>query len=268
MDQNDNRPESVDLPLVTVVIANHNYGQWLPHAVSSVLAQDYPNKQIVIVDDASTDGSVDIMKQFLPEVIDERESIHGVLDGVNVLGLCDLQGVGFPNVGPAAARNLAIKATWKNTHLFAILDADDFWNQGKLSKSVGKFLENPERIGAVYTDNYSLNVHTENITREYRESFNFHRLLKHNMIHSGCVISKAALEQTKDIFGYYDEMMRVAEDYDLWIRIAEKFLVYHIPEPLVTIRTGQHNTGNSIAPKVWQENWARISDKIKMRQNA
>ncbi len=223
----------------------------------------YPNKQIIIVDDGSTDNSLEVLSNLCTEIVsDECRTCE--INGVTIIVYGDFAKIGYPAKGPSEARNRAIKSCWDKTYLFAILDADDYWMPGKFSCSVAKFLENPERIGAVYTDNFSLNTHNNNTLREYRESFDLQRLLTHNMVHSGCVISKAALHQV----GVYDIEMRVAEDYDLWIRIAERFLIYHIPEPLVTIRVGSHNTGNSIDNAIWQQNWARIGKKIKERQNA
>lgn len=265
----NNELPSVELPQVAVIIANHNYGQWLPQAIASAVEQDYPFKEIVIVDDGSTDDSLEILSQLCPDK-DNKDYTglasvrYGNIGNVKITAYGDFAKVSYPAVGPAAARNKALKNHLKQNQLFAILDADDYWAKDKLSKSVGQFMINPENLGAVYTDNYSLNVHNGNIIREYRESFDINRLLEHNMIHSGCVISKQALEAV----GLYDEEMRVAEDYDLWIRIAERFLILHIPEPLVTIRVGQHNTGNSISKEIWNQNWQRISQKIQERNNA
>jgi glycosyltransferase involved in cell wall biosynthesis len=253
---------SVKLPQVAVIIANHNYAQWLPQAIASAVEQDYPLKEIIVVDDGSTDDSLEILRQLCPDK--ENNTFIGHIGDTKIIAYGDFDNRGYPALGPAAARNKAIKNHTKDNQLFAILDADDYWAKDKLSKSVAQFMMNAENLGAVYTDNYSLNVRNGNILREYRESFDINRLLEHNMVHSGCVISKQALEQV----GLYDEEMRVAEDYDLWIRIAEKFLILHIPEPLVTIRVGSHNTGNSISKEIWNHNWQRISQKIQERNNA
>lgn len=255
--------ESVELPHVAVIIATHNYGKWLLEAITSVILQDYPNKSIWICDDGSTDETAEIMESLLDKkierVIEEGNTIGGDISGYiqNVKIHYRLQ----KQCGPSTARNRILKEAVNEAQLFAILDADDYWQPEKLSKSVAKFLEHPEIFGAVYTDNYTINEQTGITSREFRESFDYNRLLQHNMVHSGCVISKKALQTV----GVYDEEMRVAEDYDLWLRIAERFMIYHIPEPLVTIRAGNHNTSNSVPHEVWEQNWKRVYQKVQQR---
>lgn len=263
MEKVNNQPESINLPVVTAIITNYNYGKWLDDAINSVLDQNYPNLQLAVYDDASTDNSVSILSKRFKETVNDEIKTGVLLDGkIKGMAMANFNNKSSTPKGPSYGRNQLIKAMWDSTDLFAILDADDMWHPEKISQSVMPFLLYPDKIGAVYTDNVSLNVHNNNKVREYRESFHFQRLLNHNMVHSGCVISKLALSQV----GLYDESMRVAEDYDLWIRIAEKMLIYHVPEPLVTIRVGSHNTGNSIPMEIWQKHWNYIRQKIQSRQ--
>lgn len=253
--------EAVELPHVAVIIATHNYGKWLLEAITSVVLQDYPNKSIWIYDDGSTDNTWEILEELLDGERHET-MLSGRIQNTKIVAYTmAIGGNKFPAQGPSKARNELLKKSINHAQLFAILDADDYWQPGKLSKSVAKFLENPEILGAVYTDNYTINEQTGIVSREFRESFDYQRLLNHNMVHSGCVISKKALATV----GVYDEEMRVAEDYDLWLRIAERFMIYHIPEPLVTIRAGNHNTSNSVPTEVWQQNWQRVYQKVQQR---
>lgn len=257
--------EQVELPHVAVIIATYNYGKWLIEALASVVLQDYVKKSIVIIDDGSTDETQTYIEQlldgkFVPaQSVDFNECkgfLHGTVQGVHITYLK------VDNGGPARARNVGLKyAVKQGAKVFAILDADDYWQQGKLSKSVLKILDEPETIGAVYTDNFTLNIETNQISREFRESFDYNRLLSHNMVHSGCVINGLALEKV----GLYDENLRVAEDYDLWLRIGEQFMIYHLPEPLVTIRAGNHNTSSSVQSEIWQKCWHRVYQKVQER---
>ncbi len=254
------------LPHVAVIITTHNYGKWLPDAIASVILQDYPNKSIYIYDDASTDNTLDIFNELLekqpkkevaPNEI-EKETWVGQIRDVKIYAQTATNRTAQ---GPSFGRNQLIMAAQNTADIFAILDADDYWLQGKLSESVVKIMENPEKIGAVYTDTIILNIHDGGTHREFRESFDFNRLLRNNMVHSGCVINKLALQKV----GVYDETMRVAEDYDLWIRIAEKFMIYHIPKPLVTIRTGSYNSTNTVPKETWNKCWAYINHKMQTR---
>lgn len=250
------------LPTVTVVIPNHNYAQWLPQAIETVAFQDYPIKNLIVVDDGSTDNSVETVKGLLTDCksvpLDAQnfEVWSGHHSGLPINLICSKD----PK-GPSYARNVAIRANWSSTHIFGFLDADDYWKQGKMSKSVMKFLEHPENVGVVYTDNDTLNRDTGLMIREYREPYGKQRLLQHNMVHSGSFVSRLAFEKV----GLYDEEMRVAEDYDLWIRISEHMLISHIPESLVVAGVHSNNTTGAINMSIWQQNWQRIAQKMQAR---
>src|SRR5690606_17455853 len=163
--------------------------------------------------------------------------------------------------GPSNARNLGMDACWPATDIFGFLDADDIWLSGKISKSVAKIMTDPQHIGLVYTDNDSLNVETGLQIREFRESFNYKRMLNHNMVHSQSLVTKQALQKV----GLFDENLRVAEDYDLYLRIAEHFMLCHIPESLVVQRIHKNNTTNSIDMSVWQNAWKYIGQKLRQK---
>lgn len=250
------------LPDVTVVIANHNYGRWLGDAIRSVDAQDYPKKRIIVVDDGSTDNSWDVLRM--------NAGVGQLLVGKpntaypGKVGNTPLFAVHLPKAGgPSRARNIAIKLAWQSTHLYSILDADDVFLPGKLSKSVSRLMEDPKHIGAVYTDYETVSIDTGVAVREYKEPYTRERLLRECMVHSACVISRLALEKV----GVYDEDMRTCEDYDLWVRLAEKFIISHIPECLMRVRVGSHNSTATVAREVWEQNWRRIAQKTQERQN-
>jgi glycosyltransferase involved in cell wall biosynthesis len=113
-------------PSVSVVIPNYNYGRFLPEAVESVLAQTYPCEEIIVVDDGSTDDSLEILK-----IYEERR-------GVKVIRQ--------KNRGVGAARNAGARASTGD--LIAFLDADDIWFPAKVEKQTSIF-QGDEKIGLV-----------------------------------------------------------------------------------------------------------------------
>src|SRR5688572_13548954 len=123
------------LPLCTVVICNFNYGKYIAEAIESVCEQDYPNKRIVVVDDCSTDDSYELLQKMME---DYKTVVTNDLAGMIIIGKVNNTGMmllhNHENKGPSHSRNKAIKSNWSDSHLFAILDADDKWVQGKLSK--------------------------------------------------------------------------------------------------------------------------------------
>ncbi len=75
------------------------------------------------------------------------------------------------------------------------------------------------------------------------------------------MVSKAAIEQC----GKFDESLRVCEDYDLWVRVTEKFIAVHIPEVLVIKRVGDHSSTAQVKNEIWQSCYRRVFDKTRER---
>lgn len=107
-------------PLVSVIICVYNAEKYLKDAINSFLAQDYAHKELIVVDDASTDNSPKIASSF-PEI----------------------QLVSFSkNIGLPRSRNIGIEAT--SGEYIAFLDADDLWVRDRLSRQVQFHLEHPD----------------------------------------------------------------------------------------------------------------------------
>lgn len=245
----------MNLPKVNVVICNYNYGKWILGAISSAINQNYPNLSITVVDDRSTDDSWQILQKNLfrnrsHENLSNTEYEHKrvVIDGpvakqipINVIRLAK-------NSGPSAARNIAIELGLKDNDMFAILDADDEMYENKIARCVVELLQS-NSVGVVYADYDILNITQNTLTREYKEVFSKNRLLQSCIVHSGAVIKKQALLDTKEETGFYDYRIKGPEDYDLWLRISDKFMILHIPESLTLVR----QTGMNISSSNHQE---------------
>src|SRR5437764_10370159 len=94
-----------DMKLVSVVIPNYNYGRYLAAAIDSVLAQTYPNIEVIVVDDGSTDDSEFVLRGYERRIRSMRQ----------------------PNRGVSAARNRGIQES--RGEFVAFLDADDLWRR-------------------------------------------------------------------------------------------------------------------------------------------
>ncbi len=241
-------------PRITVLIANHNYGHWLVECIDSAVSQDYENKQVCLIDDGSTDNSWKLFTRLLKGNNLADDALHeGIYKGVRLVGYR------FPKAGgPSRARNMGIKLTESETDHYAVLDADDTFLPGRLTK-LSPYLN--DWTGAVYSDYYTENVNTRLRRIEHKEPFSRERLLQDCIVHSACIINKGALSQV----GLYDEEMRTCEDYDLWIRISEKMNIRHVAEPTMVVRVGDYNSTGSVPKAVWEKNWQRIADKIRAR---
>lgn len=250
------------LPVVTIIIPNYNHKDYFVEALDSIVKQDYPNKQIVFVDDASTDDSFTKLKEMMnvtgdlkhpEEVVD---AIYGQYNSINTIAM-KLR----DNHGVAYARNIAIKTVWEHTHIFAFLDADDMYEPTKISKSVTKFLEYPNEIGVVYSDYIEQNDINNTSIPKFHESFDRLKLLKTCILNNDSLISKLALEQC----GLYDQSFNTCEDYDLWIRLSKKFMFIHLPQCLVYVRISKNNLTSRVSPEEWNNNWSKVKENALYR---
>jgi glycosyltransferase involved in cell wall biosynthesis len=205
-------------PLVSVVIPVYNGARFLAQAIDSVLAQTYPAIEVVVVDDGSTDDSRDLIARYGDRVV----------------------AVSQANGGVARARNAGIRAS--RGELVAFLDQDDWWRPEKIAAQVRVF-QSDGAIGLVHTGvgHYDekaqafvgrLNPHDtphELVGRCYE------RLLLGNSIYNATVmVRRAAL----DVVGHFDASIagNTVADYELWLRLAQRFALAYVPEELAVFR--------------------------------
>lgn len=211
---------------VDVVIPVYNGAPFIEKALRSVLEQDLPPARIIVVDDGSTDATASIVK--------------GVRGEVPISYLYQENG------GLSSARNAGIRVC--RSRYVAFLDADDEWYPDKLSRQVALFEAGrfPE-LGAVYCrydiiDESSTVRHDCHVVEPDPENRGdiFERILAANKVTgsgSGILVLREALEQV----GFFDEKLSACEDWDMWLRLAERYQFDFVPEKLVKIRRHGEN---------------------------
>lgn len=188
-----------DLPLVSVVIPVFNRVAVIKRAIDSVLAQDYGNFELLVVDDGSTDET--------PVVL----SALAETGGFTLLHQS--------NRGVSAARNLGISHC--HGEFIAFLDSDDEWLPGKITAQVNYFLNSPSEVLVQTQEIWIRNGVRVNPKRKHLKKSGdiFLESLKL------CLISPSAVMLRKTLFneiGFFDENLKAAEDYDLWLRILAR----------------------------------------------
>jgi glycosyltransferase involved in cell wall biosynthesis len=245
------------LPNVTVIVCHKDYQQYLGDAIQSARNQTYPNVRICIIDGGSKDfdsvlavASKTLFDKFEKHDVGEGAFIYS--DGKNAL-------IQIKTNGPSMARNKGIELYFKDTDYFMILDADDMMDPNKIRVMVDAVLFSPvpQAVGAVYGDCIIRNTETGQETKEYREPYSIQRLQQECIVHSNSLISKLALQRV----GLYDETLRVAEDYDLWLRIAKEFAILHVPEFLSIVRVQPQNSTATVPKHIWEDCLRRIREK-------
>jgi glycosyltransferase involved in cell wall biosynthesis len=197
---------------VSVVIPTYNLARLLPEAVESVRAQSWPDLEIIVVDDGSTDET--------PQLL-ERLSREG---GAR----CFRQ----ENAGAAAARNRGIREARKSW--IAFLDADDFWLAGKLAAQF-EALESRPSAAFSYTD---VVLRGEGGAEAALECGTTDRPLLPQLL-AGNMFATPTVVARRDCFervGLFDARLRTGEDWDMWMRLAAHFECVRVARPLTTVR--------------------------------
>lgn len=194
---------------VSVIIRNYNNQAYLGRAIRSCLKQSISEgrREIIVVDDASGDNSVDIVKSFGDEV--------------KLVALDQ-------NVGVAEAANIGIKAA--RGSLVELVDSDDYIKENDLLFKSEILLANPD-IGFVYGDLVKVDKFEAPIERVVINTPDL--LFRHG---AGIMFRKSYLE----LLGLYDKNLRNAEDFDLLRRYLKNYDGYHLKLPLYNYR--QHDT--------------------------
>lgn len=262
---------------VTAVIPLHNHRDWVWQAAESFARQSHGDKALVVIDDGSTDGSRDavLSRLYRPQRVlirglggpgaPEPECHRGVVPNTGVPALV----LGYAEArGPAFARNRGVEiglglAEFRADY-FAFLDSDDLYLPGKVARSLGAFRKH-KHVGVVYSDYETFRAAPEGVlrVREFKEPFCARRLTRDCIVNCDSLVSRAAMEYS----GGFDEQLRVAEDYDLWLRLSEKFPFWHLPEALVAVRVGGHSSTDTVPGEVWKSCHQRVAAKARARAN-
>ena len=254
-------------PRVTFIIAHHNYQQYLGKCIDSALNQTYKNIHVCVIDDCSND------QESVLQIVGGKAqgwTSHELVDSGFIYTSPKITYIQLipkhdgSSYKQAYARNRGMEACWDNTDYFAILDADDENYPTKIEECV-EVLENNPQVGAVYTDTHIVKVENDRLVREYREPYDYFRLVQECIVHSGCVISKAALQNVLENGLVFDEDVPPVEDYDLWLRLAEKYLFYHIPKALVLVRVHPQNSTNTSTHEYRVKQLQKIFHKRQVR---
>lgn len=202
-------------PLVTVIIPTYNRADLLPRAVKSVLSQSYRNLECLIVDDASTDNT--------------EEVVRG-LDDERVVYIRHER-----NSGQSAARNTGIAHA--SGELVALLDSDDEWLPGKLAKQVALMEASPKQVGVVHCMHYARYA-SKNRQLEIKGPADFTGEVYPKLLRGVCPSLMSSVLVKRECFencGTLDESLLSFVDYDLWLRVAQRYQFACVPEFLTVV---------------------------------
>ena len=202
------------MPLLSIVICTYNRPLLLMRALNSVIKQTFKDCQIIVIDDASTDNTKEVVKEYidLNMGVEYYRNDH--------------------NLGVTKSRNRGCSIA-KGKYI-AMLDSDDWWSDNdKLAKQVAILEANPQ-IGVLGTginmcDDLD-NVMKKRIFNSSDEDIRKEILFNNQFCQSSVMFRKDAYIAA----GGYDESLVVLEDFDLWLRIGLRYKLANIPEILTS----------------------------------
>lgn len=208
-----------EAPLVSVVIPCFNGEAFLKEAIESVITQSYPRVEIIVVDDGSTDHSGDIAQSYPVRYIHQ------------------------PNRGLTASRNLGIQESRGSYLVF--LDADDRLMPEAIEMGLRVLVQRPE-CALTVGDHLFVSEdgsYLANSRKTFPPARHYEALLKSNFFEmiSSILFRRSIFDQV----GGFDTELRVAEDYDLYLRIAREYAICLHPALVAEYRIHQSNTSRN-----------------------
>jgi glycosyltransferase involved in cell wall biosynthesis len=209
------------LPKVSVITAAYNHARFIRQCLESVQHQTFRDFEHIVVDDGSSDGTAEILQAF----------------GRGITYISQ------QNCGAHGAINRAIRASAGD--YIALLDSDDAWLPNKLERQIAETEKVPE-AGLIYSLAYvidgegNLSQNQKPIGKPFSSSEHAYQdLLRDNHIPAlTAVFKRAYLEEV----GYFNESLPALSDWDLWLRLANRWPVLFVPEPLALYRVHGKNT--------------------------
>ncbi len=197
-------------PRVSIVTPSYNQGPFIRATIESVLAQDYPNLEYIVMDGGSTDETASIVNEYASRLTWISEKDRGQSDAINK---------GF---------------RMAKGSILAWINSDDLLLPGAVGKAVRAFESNPA-LGAVYGEGYLID-RAGNVTGRFphTQPFNLWRLMyvSDYILQQSTYFRRSALDDV----GLLDEDLHYSMDWDLFIRIGQRHPIGYLPEYLGCLR--------------------------------
>lgn len=210
-------------PLITIIIPAYNAEQFVLDAIHSVLEQTYTALEILLVDDCSTDSTVDMVQTLQDSRVQLIKQQH--------------------NQGASAARNTGMQQA-KGSYI-AFLDADDVWHPDFLKHMVSQAISSESDL--LHCDAYWEHIDqvpftncsplSASVTPQQQD---LPTVFSNPYMATGAMLIK---KRVIDQIGGFDTNLATAEDVDFVLRVAEHFTVYHLPTKLVWVRMRENSLG-------------------------
>lgn len=202
------------MPLVSVIIATYNGSKYISTAIDSVLSQTFSDAEIIVVDDGSKDATPEILADYGSEIRTIRQK----------------------NLGGVAARNRAYRSA-EGDHI-VILDHDDRLLPDHLAW-LSESLEARDDIAVAYGDTYLINSDGHRVRLLSKTHPPASGWILDDLVYRNRLSVNAAMVRRECIEaagGLHEEGLNYMADWDLWVRLSEKFPFYYLDKPVAELR--------------------------------
>lgn len=211
---------------ISIITPSYNHAHFIERTINSILDQNYPNLEYIVMDGGSKDGTVDILKKYGKKIIWKSEKDKGQSDAIN--------------------KGLKLATG----DIVAFLNSDDTYEPGSLQRVADFFKHNPSIMWA-YGKCRIVNEHDQEIRKPitfYKnlllKKYSYNKLLSENFISQPATFWRRKLH--KEI-GYIDEDEHYTMDYEFWLRIGQKYPAGAIDAYLANFRMYDTSKSGSLA---------------------
>ena len=229
----------------SVIIPCYNRVESIKETLSSLIEQTYKNFEVIVVDDCSECDIKSELSSLIKKFISKKISIRIIRNS--------------KNSGPSFSRNIGWNLA-KGEYI-AFLDSDDIWASNKL-ELCNAFLScyNIDVLGHPITIDKLKEIKKTN--KWLIKPLGLKRLLMKNLMQTSCTILK------RDITERFDVNMRYCEDYDLWLRLAQKKLkIIYLPELVLTKFSRKPLSSGGLSGNRWKMRQGELISKLRILKN-
>lgn len=226
---------------VTALITAHNKENTIKECLESVIGQTHPNKNIVVIDDASKDKTWEILKPFVAQKdIYQNDKISGLTKNNIPIILYKTPKC----IGCGEAKNVGVSIASKMSNAVLFVDGDDLIYKEKMWLCADEMEKSYRRVGIVYTDQHIMNEIDGFSIRQFNPPYARKTIEIANYIEPNCLVNMEALK----VCGKFSNYLKMP-DYEMWLKVTERFLAIHLPSCLSLHRITKTGLTNTITEK-------------------
>ena len=217
---------------ISIITPSYNQASFIERTLKSVLDQNYPDLEYIVMDGGSTDGTLEILKKYSNRIIWQSEKDHGQSDAINK-GLRRATG-----------------------EIVAYLNSDDTYEPGTLQKVADFFQNNPDKAWA-YGKCKIIDANDQEIRQPitaYKnwllKNYSYPKLLSENFISQPATFWKAQIHAQA---GFFNEKEHYCMDYEFWLRIGQKYEAGVINDYLANFRYYSNSKSGNVNKKQFQD---------------